>query len=46
MQNELIEGCLDIESLTTFVEQLTTFLKDKDYRINDYDHYSVKNIIV
>lgn len=39
MQNELIEGCLDIE-------QLTTFLKDKDYWINDYDHYSVKNIIV
>lgn len=31
MQNELIEECL------TYIEQLTNFLKDKDYWIDDYD---------
>ena len=31
MQNELIEECL------TYIEQLTKFLKDKDYWIDDYD---------
>ena len=31
MQNELIEECL------SYIEQLTNFLKDKDYWIDDYD---------
>lgn len=33
MQDELIEECL------AYIEQLTNFLKDKDYWINDYDAY-------
>lgn len=41
MQNELIEGCLDPESLTTFIGQLTTFIMDKGYLIDDYDHYLI-----
>ena len=31
MPNELIEECL------SYIEQLTNFLKDKDYWIDDYD---------
>jgi hypothetical protein len=31
MQNELIEECL------VYIEQLTNFLKNKDYWIDDYD---------
>jgi hypothetical protein len=31
MQTELIEECL------SYIEQLTNFLKDKDYWIDDYD---------